>query len=96
MLYPSKYILITEMDVEKNKAKCTENKKCVLDNEKKLMKLKDINRSSVETNLLSFCDGIQKSAAGVIAERSWQDMLMNPAYTQASDKSEFSFNLLIY
>jgi hypothetical protein len=96
MLYPSKYVLITDIDLEKSrKDKCTSSennnlnnpsnnlsgKRCV-NSEKKMI---EFDRDSIESNLLNICDGIQKSATSM-PERVWQDMIMNPAYT--GDKSE--------
>lgn len=94
MLYPSKYVLITDIDLDKNrKDKCTSSennnnssnnfssKRCV-NSERKMI---EFDRDSIESNLLNICDGIQKSATSM-PERVWQDMIMNPAYT--GDKSE--------
>lgn len=95
MLYPSKYVLITDIDLENSrKDKCTSSennlnnfsnnhsvKRCV-NSEKKMI---EFDRDSIESNLLNICDGIQKSATSM-PERVWQDMIMNPAYT--GDKSE--------
>lgn len=98
MMYPSKYVLITDIDLEKRKDMCTNsensnnfmnlsgNKKCNNNSEKRMiMKMEDFDKDSIESNLLNICDGIQKSAASM-PERVWQDMIMNPAYT--GDKSE--------
>lgn len=100
MMYPSKYVLITDIDLEKRKDMCTNsensnnfnnsnslsgNKKCNNSEKRMIMKMEDFDKDSIESNLLNICDGIQKSAASM-PERVWQDMIMNPAYT--GDKSE--------
>lgn len=109
MLYPSKYVLITDIDLEKrNNNMCTNsensnsnnynnlnlsvnsNKKCINNNnseKRMIMKMEDYDKDSIESNLLNICDGIQKTAANM-PERVWQDMIMNPAYTNTGDKSE--------
>lgn len=79
MLYPSKYVLVTDTDSCKKDKNCiSESKKCVNSESKSIAIDKEI-----ESSVLNFCDGIQKSAAGVLPERSWQDSIMNPAYTNA-------------
>jgi hypothetical protein len=86
MLYPSKYVLVTDVDSRKP-AECSETKKLV-NSEPKSYRFSEIDKDSIESSVLNFCDGIQKSAAGVLPERIWQDSIMNPAYTNASTKSE--------
>lgn len=93
MLYPSKYVLITDIDLERRKDVCANsensgnnNKKCIASEKRIIKKLEDFNKDSIESNLLmNICDGIQKSSASM-PERVWHDMIMNPAYT--GDKSE--------
>jgi hypothetical protein len=83
MLYPSKYVLITEIDVESKIDKCTnENKKCLEISRK-------YKTNKIETDCMeqSFSDGIQKSVSGVLPERVWQDVIMNPAYTTSSSSA---------
>lgn len=84
MLYPSKYVLVTDVDTHKKDACTSETKKCVNSCETKSYRFSDIDKEC----MLNFCDGIQKSAAGVLPERIWQDSIMNPAYTNAPAKSE--------
>lgn len=86
MLYPSKYVLVTDVDSRKS-TECSENKKNV-NSEPKSYRLSEIDKDSIESNVLNFCDGIQKSAAGILPERVWQDSIMNPAYTNSSSKCE--------
>jgi hypothetical protein len=84
MLYPSKYVLITEMDLESKIDKCTnENKKC-LDISRKY---KSTNKIETDCMEQTFSDGIQKSVSGVLPERVWQDVVMNPAYTSSSSSA---------
>lgn len=87
MLYPSKYVLVTDNDSCKKDDGISENKKCV-NSEPKSYRFSEIDKECIESSVLNFCDGIQKSAAGVLPERVWQDSIMNPAYTNASVKSE--------
>lgn len=81
MLYPSKYVLVTDIDSVNKENLSSDGKKCVNS---------DSNRiSEIDYECeLNFCDGIQKSASGVLPERAWQDSIMNPAYTNAAVKSE--------
>lgn len=83
MLYPSKYVLVTDNDSHKKDNCMSESKKCV-NRDKKC----EMDTECIESSVLNFCDGIQKSAAGVLPERVWQDSIMNPAYTNAAVKSE--------
>lgn len=87
MLYPSKYVLVTDVDSRKQTECCSENKKSV-NSEPKSYRLSEMDKDCIESSVLNFCDGIQKSAAGVLPERIWQDSIMNPAYTNSSVKSE--------
>jgi hypothetical protein len=87
MLYPSKYVLVTDVETRKKDVSISENKKSV-NSEPKSYRFSEIDKECIESSVLSFCDGIQKSAAGVLPERVWQDSIMNPAYTNASVKSE--------
>jgi hypothetical protein len=87
MLYPSKYVLVTEIDSRKKDNCVSENKKSV-NSESKAYRFSEMDKECLETSVLNFCDGIQKSAAGVLPERTWQDSIMNPAYTNATVKSE--------
>lgn len=87
MLYPSKYVLVTDVDTRKKDNCSSETKKCV-NSETKPYRFSEIDKECIESSVLNFCDGIQKSAAGVLPERAWQDSIMNPAYTNASLKSE--------
>lgn len=87
MLYPSKYVLVTDIDSLKKDNCISENKKCVK-SDSKAYRFSEIDRKRIESSVLNFCDGIQKSAAGVLPERVWQDSIMNPAYTNATVKSE--------
>lgn len=86
MLYPSKYVLVTDNELRKSNC-ASENTKCV-NSEPKPYRFSEIDKECIESSVLNFCDGIQKSAAGVLPERVWQDSIMNPAYTNASVKSE--------
>jgi hypothetical protein len=93
MLYPSKYVLVTDIDIEKKTEKCfNESKKCT-DSEKKLLNFHETEKNCIESKVLSLCDGIHKSTAGAIPERIWQDMIMNPAYTNQAEKSEMKNNV---
>lgn len=88
MLYPSKYVLVTDNESRKKEASCmSESKKCV-NSDVKSYRNSEIDKEMIESSVLNFCDGIQKSAAGVLPERAHQDSIMNPAYTNASLKSE--------
>lgn len=81
MLYPSKYVLLTDVDI-KQKEKCLSDQKKPMNSENsKSHQISEIDKDYIESSVLHFCDGIQKSAAGVLPERSWQDSIMNPAYT---------------
>lgn len=87
MLYPSKYVLVTDNDSrKKDTSGISESKKC-LNSDAKTYRSSEIDKE-IESSVLNFCDGIQKSAAGVLPERAHQDSIMNPAYTNASLKSE--------
>ncbi|CAH1719545.1 unnamed protein product [Chironomus riparius] len=87
MLYPSKYVLITDLDINKqnNNGLACDNK-LNLEKEKKLCKCENHLDNSSKSSSILYCDGIQKSAAGIMPERIWQDIIMNPAYT--NEKSE--------
>lgn len=86
MLYPSKYVLVTDLDIN-NKPNSTVEKKISSGSEKKICKCEAHLESSVfSSKSKTYCDGIQKSASGIMPERIWQDIVMNPAYT--IDKSE--------
>jgi hypothetical protein len=87
MLYPSKYVLVTDADTRKKDSNISENKKSV-NSDAKSYRFSDIDKECIESSVLNFCDGIQKHAAGVLPERAWQDSIMNPAYTNASVKCE--------
>lgn len=89
MLYPSKYVLITDIDANMKTDKCpNESKKC----KEFHKKLTADDKPEIEYFESCFSDGIQKSVGGVLPERVWQDVVMNPAYTTpsslASEKSE--------
>lgn len=87
MLYPSKYVLITDLDINKqnNNSLACDNKLSI-EKEKKLCKCENHLENSSKTSSILNGDGIQKSAAGIMPERIWQDNIMNPAYT--NEKSE--------
>lgn len=87
MLYPSKYVLVTDGDSYKKNNSISDSKKSV-NSEPKAYRFSEIDKESIESSVLNFCDGIQNSAAGVLPERAWQDAIMNPAYTNACAKSE--------
>lgn len=82
MLYPSKYVLVTDIDSRKKDNCISESKKCV-NSDAKSYRCSEIDKENIESSVLNFCDGIQKSAAGVLPERVWQDSIMNPAYTKS-------------
>lgn len=111
MWYPSKYVLLTDLDLKnemKSDTKCSESsnknsKKNVNSSTSntssssnnndnissvcetiKSYRFSEIEKEYIETSVSNFCDGIQKSAAGVLPERAWQDSIMNPAYTDAT------------
>jgi hypothetical protein len=92
MLYPSKYVLVTDIDSHKKDPSCStsDSKKCgVNSSETKPYRFSEIEKECIESSVLNFCDGIQKSAAGILPERAWQDSIMTPAYTNAGNvKSE--------
>lgn len=90
MLYPSKYVLVTDIDSPKKDNCTSESKKCV-NSDSKSYRCSEIEKERIESSVLNFCDGIQKSAAGVLPERVWQDSIMNPAYTK-SEKEKFETN----
>lgn len=83
MLYPSKYVLVTDKDTCCHKKDASESKKCV-NSDSKSYRLSEVDDECSESSALNFCDGIHKSAAGVLPERIWQDSIMNPAYTNAA------------
>lgn len=84
MLYPSKYVLVTDNEPCRKDTPSECNKKCVNSESK----VHEIDKE-IESSVMNCCDGIQKSAAGVLPERVWQDSVMNPAYTNnASVKCE--------
>lgn len=111
MWYPSKYVLLTDLDLKnemKSDTKCSESnaKKNVNSNNStsnssssnentnsavcetvKSYRFSENEKEYIESSVSSFCDGLQKSAAGILPERAWQDSLMNPAYTDASAPS---------
>lgn len=95
MLYPSKYVLITDLDINNKKSNSAagDNKLILAEKEKKVLKCENHLESSVlsASNSLTFSDGIQKSSAGIMPERVWQDIVMNPAYT--FDKSEHKMKI---
>lgn len=120
MWYPSKYVLLTDLDLNnkqqkeiKSDTKCSENhnsnnisnnniknKKISGNNNEnvnssnnnsavncetmKPYRFSEIEKEYIESSVSNFCDGIQKSAAGVLPERAWQDSIMNPAYTEGT------------
>jgi hypothetical protein len=113
MWYPSKYVLLTDLDLNhkqkdmKSDTKCSENHNNNHDNNKKKIsgnnnvngsnnesavncetmkpyRFSEIEKEYIESSVSNFCDGIQKSAAGVLPERAWQDSIMNPAYTEGT------------
>jgi hypothetical protein len=122
MWYPSKYVLLTDLDLNnklqndiKSDTKCSENhnnniinnnnnnndsnkKKISVNNNvnisnnnsavncetMKPYRFSEIEKEYIESSVSNFCDGIQKSAAGVLPERAWQDSIMNPAYTEGT------------
>ncbi|CRK97337.1 CLUMA_CG010730, isoform A [Clunio marinus] len=91
MLYPSKYVLVTDILSRNKKDNCiSENNKKIINSSetKSSYRCSEIDKDCIESSVLNFCDGIQKTASGVLPERAWQDSIMNPAYTNASVKSE--------
>ena len=84
MLYPSKYVLVTDIDLEKTrKDKCTSSENNVNINASNKKFSSSERKVNIKIGELS--NGVQKFAANM-PERVWQDMVMNPAYT--GDKSE--------
>lgn len=88
MLYPSKYVLLTDSDTRCHKKDANESKKSV-NSDSKSYRLSEVDNECAESSVLNFCDGIHKSASGVLPERIWQDSIMSPAYTNvAASRSE--------
>lgn len=89
MLYPSKYVLLTDLDIKNKQVNnLSQSNRIILDEkvDRNCSCQVHLNDNSFSPHKKTYSDGIQKSTSGIMPERIWQDVIMNPAYTL--DKSE--------